>query len=88
LSKISQQGTPLSFLCHTPEMIIPPALARCGEIEESNLPAWNEVIGFRNRIVHDYMNIDKGKVIEWVMSDSEKFIMEFLLKTIEDKGNS
>jgi uncharacterized protein YutE (UPF0331/DUF86 family) len=62
------------------------ALARCGEIEESTLPAWNEVIGFRNRIVHDYMNIDKGKVIEWVMSDSEKFIMDFLLKTIEDNG--
>ena len=64
------------------------ALARCGEIDPSTLPAWNAVIGLRNRIVHDYMNIDMGKVMEWVMSDSEKFIMEFLLKTIEDKGVS
>jgi uncharacterized protein YutE (UPF0331/DUF86 family) len=61
------------------------ALARCGEIEPSTLPAWNEVIGLRNRIVHDYMNIDMEKVMEWVMSGSEQFIMEFLLKAIEDR---
>lgn len=61
-------------------------LARCGEIDATTLPAWNAVIGLRNRIVHDYMNIDMNKVMEWVMSDSEKFISEFLIKAIEDKG--
>lgn len=55
------------------------ALARCGEIDVAALSAWNSVIGLRNRIVHDYMNIDMNKVLGLVMSGSDKFIAEFLL---------
>lgn len=58
------------------------ALARCGEIDVATLPAWNAVIGLRNRIVHDYMNIDMNKVMELVTSNSDKFITEFLLKSV------
>lgn len=58
------------------------ALARCGEIDVATLPAWNAVIGLRNRIVHDYMNIDMNKVMELVTSNSDKFITEFLLKAV------
>lgn len=61
------------------------ALGRLGEIDAGNLPAWNAVIGLRNRIVHDYMNVDMGKVLELVMSEKDKFISEFLLKPIEGK---
>ena len=57
------------------------ALARCGEIEQATLPAWNAVIGLRNRIVHDYMNVDMGKVMELVALERDKFITEFLLKS-------
>lgn len=55
-------------------------LVRYGEINEANLPAWNAVIGLRNRIVHDYMNIDMSKILEWLRADKDKFITEFLLK--------
>ena len=58
------------------------ALARCGEIDVATLPAWNAVIGLRNRIVHDYMNIDMNKVMELVTSNGDKFITEFLLKAV------
>ena len=63
------------------------ALARCGEIDLETLPAWNAVIGLRNRIVHDYMNIDMNKVMELVMSDSDRFVTEFLLKPIKSKSS-
>lgn len=58
------------------------ALARCGEIDAVMLPAWNSVIGLRNRIVHDYMNVDMSKVLELVVSGRDKFITDFLLKAI------
>lgn len=58
------------------------ALARCGEIDVTTLPAWNAVIGLRNRIVHDYMNVDMNKVLELVASGRDKFITDFLLKPI------
>ena len=59
------------------------ALARCGGIEQETLPSWNAVIGLRNRIVHDYMNVDIDLVLCLVASNQEKFITEFLLKDIQ-----
>jgi uncharacterized protein YutE (UPF0331/DUF86 family) len=59
------------------------ALARRGEIDLATLPAWNAIIGLRNRIVHDYMNIDMNKVMELVTLNSYKFITEFLLEPIK-----
>jgi len=61
-------------------------LARYGEIKDATLPAWNAVIGLRNRIVHDYMNIDMGKVLEWIMADRDKFVIEFLLTRFNGKN--
>ncbi|MEQ1591139.1 MAG: DUF86 domain-containing protein [Thiobacillaceae bacterium] len=58
------------------------ALARCGEIDMVTLPAWNAVIGLRNRIVHDYMNIDMTKVMQLVASRDDGFITDFLLKAV------
>lgn len=62
-------------------MLLPP----CGEIEQSALPAWDAVIGLRNRIMHDYMNVDMNKVTELVASEKDKFITEFLLKAVAEK---
>lgn len=59
-------------------------MVRCGEIAQEDLGAWNAVIGLRNRIVHDYMNIDMGKVIEFVRSGKEKLVTEFLRKAMTD----
>lgn len=62
------------------------ALARCGEIDVSTLPEGYAVIGLRNRIIHDYMNIDMSKVLELVMSGRDKFITEFLLGAARGEG--
>lgn len=61
------------------------ALAGLGEIEATQLATWNAVIGLRNLIVHDYMNIDLNRVIEFVLTGQDKFIVQFLLKPITDK---
>lgn len=60
------------------------ALVEQGEIETTQLQAWNAVIGLRNRIVHDYMNIDMNRVLEFVQTDQDKFIVEFLLEPIAE----
>lgn len=58
------------------------ALTRCGEVEPADLAAWNSVIGLRNRIVHDYMNVDNEQVMELIVACKEKFIIEFLMKAV------
>lgn len=60
------------------------ALVGRGEIETTQLQAWNAVIGLRNRIVHDYMNIDMNRVLEFIQTEQDKFIVEFLLKPITE----
>ncbi len=59
------------------------ALARLKIIAESDLPAWNAAIGLRNRIVHEYMNIDMDRVLELVRSDRHRFVTDFLLSPIQ-----
>ncbi len=39
-------------------------LAELGTMKTSDLTAWNAIIGLRNRIVHDYINIDMPRVLE------------------------
>ena len=55
------------------------AFARLGKIDQEQLPAWNAVIGLRNRIVHDYMNIDMPRVLDLVRQGRYEFVAEFLL---------
>lgn len=54
-------------------------LARTGAIPPSQLPEWNNAIGLRNRIVHDYMNIRMDLVLNLVKSSQYQFIVDFLL---------
>ena len=49
-------------------------------IDQAELPAWNAIIGLRNRIVHDYMNIDMDQVIALVLADKDQFVAQFLVK--------
>ena len=58
------------------------ALARLEVIPQDQLPAWNAIIGLRNRIVHDYMNIDMQRVQELVGAGQYEFVTVFLLKPI------
>ncbi len=54
-------------------------LAELGAVQSSDLTAWNAAIGLRNRIVHDYMNIDMPRVLDLVKSRQYRFITDFLL---------
>lgn len=52
------------------------------------LAQWNAVIGIRNRIVHEYMNIDMNVIFELVNTQRYLFIVEFLMQPIEIAGES
>jgi uncharacterized protein YutE (UPF0331/DUF86 family) len=62
------------------------ALVRTGQLPAENLPQWISIIGLRNRIVHDYMNMDISRVIELVEQQKYQFIVDFLLTPIHAKG--
>lgn len=55
------------------------ALASANAIRQDSLPDWNAVVGLRNRIVHDYMNIEFDQVIAMIREGREQFIIDFLL---------
>lgn len=59
------------------------ALADAGLLERQDLGAWNAAVGLRNRIVHDYMNIDMAQVTALIMADQHRFIVDFLSKRFD-----
>jgi uncharacterized protein YutE (UPF0331/DUF86 family) len=58
-------------------------LVELGNVKTGDLTAWNAAIGLRNRIVHDYMNIDLPRVLELVKNEQYRFVTDFLLVPIE-----
>ncbi len=58
------------------------SLARRGEISSEELEQWNSAIGLRNRIVHDYMNIDMALVLQLISQKHYGFLADFLCKVI------
>lgn len=56
------------------------ALATHQLIDAADVPAWHAVVGLRNRIVHDYMNIDMVQVRAWVQAGKDHFVTQFLLE--------
>lgn len=63
------------------------ALSNNGQISITDLPAWNAIIGLRNRIVHDYMDIDMDKVTALVVADKDQFVVRFLCKDFAQNEN-
>ncbi len=57
-------------------------LAENGQVRHEQLGDWNQAVGLRNRIVHDYMNIRMEVVLGLVKSEQYRFITEFLLRPI------
>lgn len=55
------------------------ALARLHIISSTDLDYWYSGIGLRNRIVHDYMNININLVLSWVSSHQYQKLVAFLL---------
>jgi uncharacterized protein YutE (UPF0331/DUF86 family) len=56
------------------------ALVNIALIAPADLPTWNAIIGLRNRLVHDYMNIDMDQVTALLNADKDQFVVRFLLK--------
>ena len=55
-------------------------LITLGQLAKTDEPAWNAVIGLRNRIVHDYyLNLDMSLVLDVVKARRHRFIRDFLL---------
>jgi uncharacterized protein YutE (UPF0331/DUF86 family) len=59
------------------------ALADNGIIGHEQLDEWRSVIGLRNRIVHDYMNIDMDLVKDLVRTKRYQFVTEFLMTAFD-----
>ena len=55
-------------------------LLRIGALEPEDLSNWNALVGIRNRIVLDYMNIDFGRINARVLERKYRFVTEFLMK--------
>lgn len=51
-------------------------------ISKEELEQWNAIIGLRNKIVHDYMNIDIRIVLELVKDKQYNVIIRFLLREV------
>ena len=62
------------------------SLARIGVLPAEDLLQWNNVIGIRNRIVHDYMNIDMDVILNLVRAARHHFVAEFLMRPISLTG--
>ncbi|MBE0475198.1 DUF86 domain-containing protein [Rhodoferax sp.] len=49
-------------------------------VAPEDLPAWNAVIGLRNRLVHDYMNIGMDQITALLAEEKDQFVVRFLLR--------
>jgi uncharacterized protein YutE (UPF0331/DUF86 family) len=63
------------------------SLARRGGLSAAELLEWQRIVGLRNRIVHDYMNIDMERILELVRDGGYHRLTEFLLAPA-DPGNT
>ena len=52
------------------------------KITDIQLQQWNAAIGLRNRIVHEYMNVDMPVVFALVEQQGYQFIVDFLRQPI------
>lgn len=64
------------------------SLEQHGNINSQEIQHWNSVIGLRNLIVHDYMNIDLEIVYKLITNDRHQFIATFLRKPIAPTSQS
>ncbi|MBM9538837.1 type VII toxin-antitoxin system HepT family RNase toxin [Desulfobulbus alkaliphilus] len=61
------------------------ALVRIGLIDQKKLPQWHGIVGLRNRIVHDYMNVDMDRIFTLVRQGQYTFLLDFLRAPLNDE---
>jgi uncharacterized protein YutE (UPF0331/DUF86 family) len=62
------------------------SLARIGCINQEKLPEWHGIVGLRNRIVHDYMNVDIDTGLTLVQQGRHTFLIDFLIAPLNDES--
>lgn len=55
------------------------AMVRIKQLPADSFAQWAAIIGLRNRIVHEYMNLDIDKVLELVNEREFQVVVDFLL---------
>ena len=58
------------------------SLVEINVVSTEELIQWNAIIGLRNKIVHDYMNIEPGKVFALIESRKYDLVASFLLAPV------
>jgi uncharacterized protein YutE (UPF0331/DUF86 family) len=53
-------------------------LVALGMLDAGQLGEWRQAIGMRNRIVHDYLNIDTQILFALLQDDAYRFVVDFL----------
>ena len=56
------------------------SLKQLDKLGNASIEEWNAIIGLRNRIVHDYMNIDMALVLGIVREQRYRIVTEFLIQ--------
>lgn len=52
-------------------------------LDTGNVP-WNKVIGMRNALVHDYLNVDRELVLDVVTAGHYRTLLEFAGKVLQE----
>jgi len=60
-------------------------LVQIGLISQEKLPEWHGIIGLRNRIVHDYMNVDMDKILTLVSQGHYALLLDFLMAPMNNE---
>ena len=55
---------------------------------QPQLQQWNAAVGLRNRIVHEYMNVDMTVVFTLIEQQGYQFIVDFLRQPISIQQSS
>ncbi len=56
-------------------------LVRFGFLPESELPTWKKIIGLRNALVHDYLNLDRAVVLSILRKKQYLQLKQFIQQT-------
>jgi len=64
------------------------SLASLGKINAKDVQQWSLIIGLRNKIVHDYINIDMTLVYQLIMQKRYLFVTAFLCRPFEKSNAS
>lgn len=58
------------------------ALSLQEHMQAADLASWNAVIGLRNQIVHDYLNLDMSVVLALVKARRHHFMRDYLMTDV------